>query len=248
MTIDPSTIPILLGVAFFMAAGLYAAVGHGGASAYLAVMGLCGMAADDMKPIALVLNIAVSTLATICFWRQGHFRFSLFLPLAAASIPAAFLGGSMHASDEVFKVLLAVALFMGACRLVVEAPKSEEEMQRGNILGLVVLGCVIGFVSGLVGIGGGIFLTPLLLLLRWAPAKTAAAVSAAFIAVNSCSGLTGFMQSGRDVPHLAWVLLPCVLAGGWLGSYWGSSVARSQTLRRTLACVLLIAAGKFLII
>lgn len=241
------TLPIA-GLAFFAAAMLYAAVGHGGASAYLAVMGLCGMAPTEMKPIALVLNIAVSTVAMILFWRAGHFRFKLFLPLAAASVPAAFLGGCLQAPDDVFKIILACALLLGSWRLVVADLESEDGMHDGGWLGLSALGGVIGLLSGLVGIGGGILLTPLLLLLRWAPAKSAAAVSAAFIAANSCSGLSGFLLKGGNVPHLAWVLLPCVLVGGWMGSRWGSDAARSQTLRRALASVLFIAAGKFLIV
>lgn len=241
-------LPYVLGVAFLAASALYASVGHGGASAYLAVMGLCGMAPVEMKPIALVLNIAVSAMALLHFARAGHFDARLFWPLVMASLPAAFLGGWLQSPDAIFKLILAAALVVGAWRLLVATPESTEKIHPARWPALFVIGGVIGFLSGLVGIGGGIFLTPLLVILRWAPAKTAAALSAAFIAANSCSGIGGFMLKGGQVPAMAWALLPCVLVGGWVGSRWGSGSAPSIALRRSLAAVLVIAAAKFVII
>ncbi len=239
---------LLLGVAFLAASALYASVGHGGASAYLAVMGLCGISPLEMKPVALVLNIAVSTMALVYFVRAGHFRSSLFWPLVAASVPAAFLGGWLQSPDAIFKLVLAAALVIGAWRLVATRSESCETCRHAGWPVLLAIGGGIGFLSGLIGIGGGIFLTPLLVIFRWVPAKTAAALSAAFIMANSCSGLSGFILKGGQIPPLAWGLLPCVLVGGWLGSRWGSGVAQSNTLRRTLAAVLVIAAAKFVII
>lgn len=246
--VSVETLPILLGIAFFAAAALYASVGHGGASAYLAVLGLAGMAPVEMKPIALFLNIAVSTVALVNFLRAGHFKHGLFWPLAAASVPAAFLGGWLQSPEPVFKLILAAALIVGAWRLLAAPSDSEETPRHAGWPALLAIGGAIGFLSGLVGIGGGIFLTPVLVIFRWAPAKVAAAVSAAFIAANSSSGIAGFMLKGGQIPPMAWGLLPCVLAGAWFGSRWGSGRARVPALRRSLAAVLVVAAAKFVII
>jgi len=240
--------PYMLGAAFFAASALYASVGHGGASAYLALMGLCGMAPAEMRPIALVLNIVVSSVALVHFARAGHFRSGLFWPLVLASVPAAFLGGWLQSPDAVFKLILAAALLAAAWRLVAAAPESGEITRRAGWPALLAIGGCIGFLSGLVGIGGGIFLTPLLVILRWMPPKQAAALSAAFIAANSTSGIGGFLLQGGQVPGMAWALLPCVVAGGWIGSRWGSGRAPSPALRRSLAVVLVIAAAKFVMV
>lgn len=234
-----------LGLAFFLAAALYASVGHGGASAYLAVMGLVGMAPAEMKPIALTLNIAVSWVALVAFARAGHFRGRLFWPLAVASVPAAFIGGWLQSPEPIFKLILAAALIFGAWRLAFGRGPDQTELREPRLGVLLVLGAAIGFLSGLIGIGGGIFLTPLLILFRWSPAQPAAAISAAFIFANSCSGIAGFMLKGHAIPSQAWLLLPMVLAGAWFGSQWGSRRARMPALQRTLAAVLVIAAAKF---
>ncbi len=207
----------LLGLAFFAASMLYAAVGHGGASAYLAVMGLAGLAPATMKPVALTLNIAVSALALVMF-------------------------------DPVFKLILAAALLFGAWRLAFGGGSAESPARRPGWAAVLALGAALGFLSGLIGIGGGIFLTPLLILFGWAAAKPAAAVSSAFIFANSLAGLGGFLVRGGTVSTLAWMLLPAVIAGGWLGARWGSGAAQSRTLRHALATVLLVAAAKFAIV
>lgn len=248
MSIDLTLLSVWLGAAFIAAAALYASVGHGGASAYLAVMGLAGMAPAEMKPIALVLNIAVSTIALGNFIRAGHFKSELFWPLAAASVPTAFLGGWLQSPEPVFKLILATALMVGAWRLLLAPADSGKPLRHAGWPALLAIGGGIGFLSGLVGIGGGIFLTPVLVIFRWAPAKVAAAISAAFIAANSCSGLSGFILKGGPIPSLAWTLLPCVMVGGWLGSRWGSGRAPVPALRCTLAAVLIVAAAKFVII
>jgi uncharacterized membrane protein YfcA len=239
--------PMLLGAAFLLAAALYASVGHGGASAYLAVMGLAGMAPAEMKPIALTLNIAVSAMALLMFARAGHFNGRLFWPLAAASVPAAFLGGWLQSPDPIFKLILAAALLAGAWRLAFGGVRNDFETRTPSAPALLGLGTALGFVSGLIGIGGGIFLTPLLILFHWTSAKPAAAISAAFILANSLSGLGGFLGKGGAVPSLAWMLLPAVMLGGWIGATWGSGKAHSPALRQTLAIVLVIAAAKFLV-
>lgn len=244
----PETFPLpLLLLAFLFASMLYASVGHGGASAYLAVMGFAGMAPAEMKPIALTLNIAVSAMALTMFARAGHFRSKLFWPLALASVPAAFLGGWLQSPDPIFKLILAVALLFGAWRLAFGGKNDVGETRAPHPASLLVLGLALGFLSGLIGIGGGIFLTPLLILFRWSPAKPAAAISAAFIFANSLSGLGGFLVKGGAVPSVTWMLLPVVVAGGWFGAHWGSGKAHSPALRQALAVVLVIAAAKFLV-
>ena len=237
-----------LAIAFFLASLLYASVGHGGASAYLAVMGLAGMPTAEMKPIALVLNIAVSAVAMISFVRAGHFNGSLFWPLALVSVPAAFVGGWLQSPDPVFKLILAVALLFGAWRLLFRPQTDGQNLHKPSWAAIVGLGVTIGFLSGLIGIGGGIFLTPLLILFRWSSSKSAAAISAAFIFANSLAGLGGFACKGGTLPIQTTWLLPVVIAGGWLGSCWGSRRACSPSLQRALAAVLVVAAAKFAII
>ncbi|MCX6866396.1 MAG: sulfite exporter TauE/SafE family protein [Verrucomicrobia bacterium] len=240
-------LPVLC-CAFFLAAALYASVGHGGASAYLAVMGFMGMAPVEMKPIALTLNIAVSLLALVMFARAQHFRARLFWPLAAASVPAAFIGGWLQSPDPIFKIIVAATLVCGAWRLAFSGNTAETLTREPQWPTLLVLGLSLGFLSGLIGIGGGIFLTPLLILFRWTPAKPAAAVSAAFILANSLAGLSGFIVKGGAIPPVTWQLLPVVMIGGWLGSSWGSKRAGVPALKRSLAVVLLVAAAKFVTI
>ena len=239
---------LLLGLAFFAASMLYAAVGHGGASAYLAVMGLAGLAPATMKPAALTLNIAVAALALVMFARAGHFRGRLFWPLAATAVPAALVGGWLQSPDPIFKLILAVALLFGAGRLAFGGGVGDCPAGKPGWAAVLALGGALGFLSGLSGLGGGLFLTPRLILFGWAAAKPAAAVSAAFILANSLAGLGGFLARGGAVPTLAWMLLPAVIAGGWLGARWGSGAARSLALRRSLAAVLLVAAAKFAIV
>lgn len=243
--------PIWLPLALLLAAVLYAAVGHGGASAYLVIFGLVGMSPEEMKPIAWTLNIAVSLLALIAYAGGGHFRGRLFWWLAVASVPAAFLGGCLQSPEPVFEVILAVALLCGAWRLVlggtVGETVGETVVSEPRLPAVLGLGGVLGLLSGLIGIGGGIFLTPLLILFRWAPAKPAAAVSAAFVFANSLSGLSGLLVKGGVIPGQAWALLPAVVIGGWLGSWWGSRRAGTPALRRSLAAVLVVAAAKLAI-
>lgn len=239
---------VLISLGLLFASALYASVGHGGASAYLAVMGLAGMAPAEMKPIALSLNIAVSLLALIAFVRAGHFRGNLFWPLATASIPAAFLGGWLQLPDPIFKWILAAALLFGAWRLAFGKKSEDTEIRSPNIITLIGIGFSIGLLSGLIGIGGGIFLTPLLILFHWSNTKSAAAISAAFIFVNSISGLAGFLVKGGEIPSQTSYLLPVVLIGGMIGAHWGSRRAQNPALLRALALVLVIAAAKFLIV
>jgi len=233
-------------VPLFLVAALYGTVGHGGASGYLAVMALAGVAPAVMKPTALTLNLTVSLIGTVLFFRAGHFAWRLFWPFAVTSIPFAFLGGRLDMPTHVFKLLLAFALGFAALRLLLPAPKNE--VIRPAPIGWVLLaGAIMGLVSGLIGVGGGIFLTPLLLLMHWSNTKTAAAVSAPFIFVNSAAGLAGHSASLNRLPAEWPLLAVIVIAGGYVGARWGSSHARLAQLRPVLAAVLGIASFKLVI-
>ena len=236
----------MMPVIFLVVAALYAAVGHGGASGYLAVMALAGFEPAAMKPTALVLNLIVSSIGTLAFLRAGHFAWRLFWPFAVVAAPFAYLGGGWHLSAETFRSLMALALVFAAVRLFLPAPQ-RTEVRPPPVWAVVLAGAGIGFVSGLIGVGGGIFLTPLILFCRWSDTKTAAAVSAPFIFVNSAAGLLGHAGSWQHLPA-GWPWLAVAVAvGGLLGSRWGSSVARPTQLRPALALVLLVASVKLVI-
>lgn len=228
---------------FFVVAFLYASVGHGGASGYLAVMVLLGLSPVEMRPAGLVLNLAVATLATFHYARQGHFRVSLFVPLVLASIPMAWLGARQSFSDPVFKVVLALCLVAAILRLVIRFDEVIPGQERRLPIPVALLmGASIGWISGMIGIGGGILLSPLLLAGRWADVKTTAAVSAPFIVVNSLSGLLSL--PAVTLPHgfTAWLI--AAVAGGWLGAYAGAARFSSTVLRFMLSLVLSIAIAK----
>lgn len=231
---------------FFVVALLYASVGHGGASGYLAVMSLFAVEAMVLRPTALTLNIVVSTLGTIAFIRAGYFRSRLFWPLALCAIPCAYLGGSVELNEFLFRKLLGVALVIAFLRLVLPNKRSLETHQP-PLWHLVLAGCCMGLASGLIGVGGGIFLTPLAIFLRWATPKEAAAISAPFIWVNSIAGLLGLQPSMSDLhPDISW-LIGSVVVAGLIGVYWGSVRAGGQQIRRVLAVVLALAAVKLLL-
>lgn len=231
---------------FLIVAALYAAVGHGGASGYLAVMALAGFEPGAMKPTALVLNLLVSLIGTVAFVRAGYFSWRLFWPFAAVAAPFAWLGGGWDLGAVAFQWLVAGALAFAAIRLFLPAPQ-RTELRPPPLWAGVVAGAAIGFVSGLIGVGGGIFLTPLILFCRWSDTKTAAAVSAPFIFVNSAAGLLGHAGSLHNLPA-AWPWLAlAATAGGLLGSRWGSHLARPAQLRPALALVLLAASVKLVL-
>ena len=221
---------------------LYASVGHGGASGYLAVMALFAIAPPVMKQTALLLNLGVSLMSFIAFYRQGYFKWTLFWPFALGSIPAAYLGARIPLSDSTYKQILGACLFLAVIRMVVTLKESEP---RKLNLGIGVLaGAAIGVLSGMIGIGGGIILSPLLLLFRWANLKEAAAISALFIFVNSVSGLAGLKTwiPLDQSQMLYW--LAASLVGGFLGARWGAGIASNTKVKWILALVLVIASLK----
>ena len=227
-----------------MAAVLYSSVGHGGASAYLAVMALAGLATAVMRPAALVLNLIVAAIGTIRFARAGHFHWRLFWPFAVTSIPFAFLGGMITLPDPVYRRILGLVLLFAAYRLWRVFSSGVEVLRQPPLAAALLWGAAIGMLSGLTGVGGGIFLGPLLLLAHWAEPKPTAAVSAAFIWVNSLAGLLGKPESlGMLPPGIPlWAL--AAAAGGIVGAGLGSRRLPSLVLRRVLAVVLVVAGGK----
>jgi uncharacterized protein len=239
---------LLLAGLILIAALLYSSVGHGGASGYLAAMALFGLAPDVMKPTALVLNIIVAAIATIKFYRAGCFDRTLFWQFALGSIPCAFLGGSIVIPTQIYKPIVGLVLLYAAMRLGFLSGSSEPQQQRPKPIWLAIgLGMAIGLLSGLTGVGGGIFLSPLLLLMGWATIKQSAGVSAAFILVNSIAGLLGYLTKFPTLPSSLWVWSIAAAVGGWIGAEYGSKRIGSKILQRLLAVVLVIAGMKLIL-
>ena len=240
------SVDLLLTVLFFAAAALYSTVGHGGASGYLAAMALVGMAPAEMRPTALVLNVVVAAVATRQFARQGHFRWREFLPVILPAAPMAFLGGTLQLTETVYRPVVGVVLLLAATRALVTATWPETVPRTAPLPLLVFAGAAIGLLAGLTGVGGGIFLTPLLLFAGWSPTHRAAGVSAPFILVNSLAGLAGLVTAAPVLPPaMPWWMLVTLL-GGWLGARAGSRHLPSAPLRRALGVVLLIAGIKLI--
>jgi uncharacterized protein len=220
---------------------LYASVGHGGASGYLALMSAFSFPMTFMKPTALVLNILVSAVSFYFYYREKNFKWNLFYPFALSSIPFSFLGGYLKIDAFYYKIILATVLVFAVMRLLGFFGKEKNEIKAINLPLAIAFGALIGFLSGLLGIGGGIILSPVLLLLGWATMKQTAAVSALFILVNSISGLFGFVSQGGILPASSSVLIGVVFIGGLLGAYYGSAKFNSKTLRYVLSVVIGIA-------
>lgn len=220
---------------------LYASVGHGGASGYLALMSAFSFPMTFMKPTALVLNILVSAVSFYFYYRENNFKWNLFYPFALSSIPFSFLGGYLKIDAFYYKIILATVLVFAVLRLLGFFGKEKNEIKAINLPLALAFGALIGFLSGLLGIGGGIILSPVLLLFGWATMKQTAAVSALFILVNSISGLFGFVSQGGTLPASSSVLIGVVFIGGLLGAYYGSAKFNSKTLRYVLSVVIGIA-------
>ena len=223
---------------------LYASVGHGGASGYLALMALFSFAPETMKPTALLLNLFVAAIAFYHYYKAGHFNKKLFLSFAVASIPLAFLGGMMEVNATIYKKVLAVLLIFAILKMLNVFGKESTLIKDIKLWQGLIVGGAIGFFSGLIGIGGGIILTPVILLLHWGKMKEAAAVSALFIWVNSAAGLVGQFTSGVTIVSQSFVLVAVALVGGFFGSYYGSKKFDNKLLRYLLAFVLIIASAK----
>ncbi len=237
---------VLISVLLFFVSILYSSVGHGGASGYLAILSFFSFSPNEMATTALILNILVSGIAFYFYMKAGYFSFKLTLPFTLTSIPAAFIGGVLHISNEIYYLLLAIALIFAAIRMVM--PSNEKDIKSNIKLPkypiTLTSGASIGLLSGIIGVGGGIFLSPIMILMRWAGTKETSATAAFFILVNSIAGLAG-RYTHNDIRIE--VLLPFIivaLIGGCIGSYMGAHKFSSLALRKILSVVLLIAAIK----
>jgi uncharacterized membrane protein YfcA len=236
---------VVLTAAVFVVALLYSSVGHAGASGYIAVMSLLNLAPAEIKPIALALNILVATIGSWQFWRAGHFSWSLFWPFALLSVPSAFLGGYLNLPTGVFKVIVGIILLVSAVQFVLRPPAEGEPVPPAKPVRMAA-GAGLGLLSGLTGTGGGIFLTPLLIFMRWARTKTAAATSALFILLNSIAGLLGNLSATNSFPRFGISLLVAAAIGGAIGSHLGSRRLEPIVIKRLLALVLTIAGFKLI--
>ena len=241
----PVSETITIAFLFLLGAALYSSVGHGGASSYLAVMGLFSFAPAVMKPTALALNILVAAVATIKFYRAGLFKWELFWPFAVASIPAAFIGGATMLPARSYKILVGIVLLYAAVWLFRSSLRPPtREPHSPPLWGAVFSGLLIGFLSGLTGVGGGIFLSPFLLYMGWAETRATSAVAAPFILVNSIAGLLGHFSSVAQLPANIPVWGAAALIGGWIGATYGSRRAPTAVLRQLLSLVLIVAGSK----
>ncbi len=232
---------ILLAIIAF----LYASVGHGGASGYLVVMAIMGVAPTVMKPSALLMNLAVSAFSFIGFYKAGFFKLKLFIPFAIASMPMAFIGGKMTLSDDIYKQVLAICILISIVRILYQFKQQHQINRPIPLWAGLVSGGFIGLLSGMIGIGGGIILSPLMLVMRWASLKETAAVSALFIFVNSLSGLLGQLHNGTiHFTNQMHTSLMATIFGGLLGAFFGSQKFNTPTLRYLLAIGLTIASFK----
>lgn len=247
MTIDSMDVTLLTGL-IFIAATLYSSVGHGGASGYLAAMAFFTVPAAVMKPTALLLNVLVSGIGVVRFYRFKLLRLQNLWPFIVGSIPCAFIGGGIHLPESFYRPLL------GAVLLAAAANQLWRRKQQDDLAGKVTAprgaaiasGSAIGLLSGLTGTGGGIFLSPLMLILRWAGVREVAAMAAGFIFVNSIAGLAGNLTSLGQVPQFAVIWVVAAFLGGLTGSWLAARRLSIAGLRTLLALVLVVAGGKLL--
>jgi uncharacterized membrane protein YfcA len=230
----------------FVVAFLYASVGHGGASGYLALMALFSIAPAVMKPTALLLNLFVSSVSFIQFYRGGFFKWKIFLPFAIASIPLSFFGGTISVDSDIYKKILGGLLLIPVARFFFFKNVDPKNLKPSTTVLSLLIGGVIGFLSGMIGIGGGIILSPVLLLLKWTDQKQTAAISALFIFVNSVAGLAGQFTKGIAFSSDMFGYVAIAFAGGLCGAYLGSFRFPQTALKNVLACVLALAAYKLL--
>jgi uncharacterized membrane protein YfcA len=241
----PIELLTLLTAAIFVVALLYSSVGHAGASGYIAVLTLFSIAPEEIRPTALTLNILVACIGTWQFWRAGHFKAALFWPFALLATPMAFVGGYLNLPTQVFEIVVGVILLLSAIQLSVRPPVEHEPAPPNTAIALGT-GAGLGLLAGLTGTGGGIFLTPLLIFMRWARTSTASGVSAPFILLNSIAALAGNVSVTRQLPDFTLPLTLAALAGGAIGSYSGSRRLPQVAIKRLLAVVLAIAGLKLI--
>ncbi|BDD09528.1 UPF0721 transmembrane protein [Fulvitalea axinellae] len=227
---------------------LYSSVGHGGASGYLALMALFSFSPEVMKPTALLLNLFVAGVSFFHYYKEGHFNKKLFLSFSVASVPMAFLGGMVELDATLYKRILAVLLVFAILKMLNVFKGVKGNTRDVKVWQGLVVGGAIGFFSGLIGIGGGIILSPVILLFRWGGVKEAAAVSAMFIWVNSASGMVGQIAGGVTLSSQAFLFVLFAVFGGYFGGYVGSKKLDNLRLRHVLAFVLALACIKLFLV
>ena len=236
-------------ILLFIVAFFYSSVGHGGASGYIAVLSIIGISTLLIRPSALLLNIFVSGISFYHYYRTGHFRWKLFYPFAILSIPMAYWGSFIVLDPTVYKQILGVCLLIAVLRIMgIFNPKQTVSIKQLPVFAALLIGGTLGFISGVIGISGGIVLSPLILLFNWGDLKETAAVSALFILVNSIAGMAGFWKQGLTLHPQLYFWLIAAIGGGFIGAYWGSRKAENNVLKNILATVLLLAAIKLIFI
>lgn len=242
---------LILAASFFVVATLYTTVGHAGASGYLAMMALAGLAPETMRPTALTLNIIVAALTVHRFHHARYFSWAGLWPFLLGSIPFAAVGGIQSLSRGTYYVAMGAVLLIAASYLAWRAFGARKAMEEGVVrvrkLPAILIGCAIGFLSGLIGVGGGIFLSPILLILGWAGPKTTAGISAPFILVNSAVALLAGSLTVQKLPGELPLLAAAALGGAFLGTWLGLQRLRQKGLLVTLAVVMSLAGGKLLL-
>ncbi|NVO03140.1 MAG: sulfite exporter TauE/SafE family protein [Bacteroidetes bacterium] len=234
---------VFLIICIVIIAFLYSSVGHGGASGYLALMAFFSIAPEYMKSSALLMNLFVSAIAFFSYYQSGYFRWKIFLPFAISSMPMAFFGAKLIIDPQIYKFILGILLLIGAGRILYK-PKEMYEIKKSSFLLSLAIGAVMGFFSGMIGIGGGIILSPLLLMLKWTNVKETAAISALFIFVNSATGLAGTWKDGFVLPNEIILWITAGIIGGLAGSYMGSKKFSFVWTKYILAVVLIMASIK----
>jgi uncharacterized membrane protein YfcA len=230
----------------FLVALLYSCVGQAGASGYIAIMALWGFLPEQIKPTALALNILVSLVVSVRFYHAGHFSWRLFAPLALGSVPTAIIGGFLSLPHIVFSSLLGGLLLIAALPFFMHRSSPWHETKLPSVPVALSAGAAVGLLSGLTGVGGGILITPLMLYCHWTAEKTAAAVSAVFILVNSFAALLGHFGAASTLPPNLAYYAAATLAGGVIGAQLGSAHLPSWVIRRLLGAILLVAGVKLL--
>jgi uncharacterized membrane protein YfcA len=241
-----------LAALILLAATLYSSVGHAGASGYLAAMAVVGLAPETMRPTALALNILVATIATARYARAGQFDWRTLWPFALASVPAAFLGGTLHLPTSLYRPLVGVILLLAALELARSARRSETreaDASRSDVplAPALCIGAGIGLLSGLTGTGGGIFLSPVLLFLGWARTRKTSGVSAAFILLNSVAALAGTTFAVSTLPSAIPLWLLAATVGALVGTQLGTRLLPVPALRYALSLVLVVAGAKLIL-
>ena len=238
---------ILFCLLLVVVAFLYSSVGHGGASGYLALMAIFSFPISVMKPSALMLNLFVSGISFLFYCKKDFFKVKLFWPFAITSVPAAFIGGMIPLENNIYKIILGIVLIIVALRLFGFFNTKEITTTEINIPLAMSIGFGIGLLSGMLGIGGGVILSPILLFLGWATLKETAAISSLFIFVNSIAGLSGYFFSDKSFPTESFYLVPIAVFGGILGAYYGSGYFSNKVLKYVLATVILLASIKLIV-